>query len=132
MILKALKNNGDQANAPSKLLARIIKVKRTGWLLGETKCQQHSAKLGHGSPQFNLQVSSYPATQSSYQTSQSTIHLLAGETVENFNAFCTYILCIATPVFQPTAGTDNNTPTLETKPTTTPNEAHGLRLHHLL
>jgi hypothetical protein len=101
MILKALKNNDDQVNAPNTLFARIIKVERTGWLLGETKCQQHSAKLGHASPQFNLQVSSYPATQSSYQTSQSTIHFLAGEAIENSNAFCTYTLCIATSVSQP-------------------------------
>lgn len=29
------------------------------------KLQQHSAIFGHASPQFNLQVSSYPATHSS-------------------------------------------------------------------
>lgn len=91
-------------------------------MLGETKCQQHNAKLGHASPQFNLQVSSYPATQSSSQTSQSTIHFLAGQAVENFNAFSTYILCIAATRSQPAIRTYHSIPTLETKHTTTPNE----------
>lgn len=60
---------------PLSYLQGLLKLRgRAGSLLGETKCQQHSAKLGHASPQFNLQVSSYPATQSSYQTSQSSIH----------------------------------------------------------
>lgn len=93
-----MKINDYQVNALNKIFARMVKVKRTGWLLGETKCQQHNAKLGHATPQFNLQVSSYPATQSSYQTSQSSIHFLPGETVKTFNAFCTYILCIAATI----------------------------------
>jgi hypothetical protein len=70
MQLEALKNNNDRVSAFNKVFARI-KVKRTSsryWLLGETQRQQHSAKLGHASPQFNLQVSSYPATQSSCPT----------------------------------------------------------------
>lgn len=63
-----------------------------------------------------------PCHAISYQTSQSTIHFLAGQAVENFNAFSTYILCIAATRSQPAIRTYHSIPTLETKHTTTPNE----------
>jgi hypothetical protein len=73
-----------------------------------------------------------PSTQSSYYTSQSSICSLAGETIWQSKTFCTYILLITTEESKSTIRTYLSAATLETKPTTTPNEAHGLRLHHLL
>jgi hypothetical protein len=94
----------------------------------DDKAQQHSAIFGHASPQFNLQVSSYPATH----YLPDIYHSLKAETNRQSNAFCTYILCIPTTIFHSTIRTNHSSAALETDRTTTPNEAHGLRLHHLL
>ncbi len=52
---------------------------KSKWLLSETQRQQHTAKLGCASPQFNLQVSSYQATRPRNQaTTHPSIRSLAG------------------------------------------------------
>jgi hypothetical protein len=66
--------------------------KRYGWLLARRKRSQHSAIFGHTSPQFNLQVSSYPATATQDQDQDLGLRLpfFARRDQLAAGAFCTY------------------------------------------